>query len=37
MTDFRARRATRGCGPGPSTRGSVAIAATSSACTSESA
>eukprot|EP00267_Zea_mays_P057345 XP_023157381.1 uncharacterized protein LOC111590826 [Zea mays] len=37
LTDFRARRAARGRGPGPSTRGSVAVAATSSACTSESA
>ncbi|XP_008675498.1 uncharacterized protein [Zea mays] len=35
LTDFRARRAARG--PGPSTRGSVAVAATLSACTSESA
>jgi hypothetical protein len=33
LTDFRARRAARG--PGPSTRGSVAVAATLSACTSE--
>jgi hypothetical protein len=37
LTDFRARRAARGRGPGPSTRGSVAVAATSFACTSESA
>ncbi|XP_020398027.1 serine-rich adhesin for platelets isoform X3 [Zea mays] len=37
LTDFRARRAARGRGPGPSNRGSVAVAATSSACTSESA
>jgi hypothetical protein len=37
LTDFRARRAARGRGPGPCTRGSVAVATTSSACTSESA
>jgi hypothetical protein len=37
LTDFRARRAARGRGPGPSTRGLVAIAATSSTCTFESA
>jgi hypothetical protein len=37
LTDFRARRAARGRGTGPPPRGSVVVAATSSACTSESA
>jgi hypothetical protein len=37
LTDFRARRDARGRGPRPSNRGSVAVAATLSACTSESA
>jgi len=36
LADFRARRATRGRGAGPSPRGSVAVAATSSAGTSSS-